>query len=136
MKCIGCDCQEFELKVMRFEPQIKGKKIEVFAQSFVCIKCQTLLMDTVQMNVFRAKAADSYRKQHNLLTSQEIIKYRTSLKMSQDAFAKYLKIGIASIKRWEINGIQDSSHDDHIRLKCDLHHAKTNIISMEERLKC
>jgi hypothetical protein len=39
--------------------------------------------------------------------------------MSQTAFASYLKVGEASIKRWETYYVQDVVQDDHIRLKCD-----------------
>ena len=82
-------------------------------------KCQTPLMDGEQMNVLRRSAADKYRKQYNLLISEEIIKCRASLGMSQTAFANYLKVGEESIKRWETYFVQDVVQDDHIRLKCN-----------------
>jgi len=119
MKCLNCDCEEFESKNIRFNLEIKGEEVEVVVPSFVCTKCQTPLMDGEQMNMLRRSAADKYRKQHHLLTSEEIIKYRTSLGMSQTAFANYLKVGEASIKRWETYFVQDVVQDDHIRLKCD-----------------
>lgn len=84
-------------------------------------------MDTSQMNILRRKAADEYRRQSNLLTSEQIVKYRSMLGMSQAAFAKYLKAGIASIKRWETYFVQDVVQDEHIRLKCDLDYAKLNV---------
>jgi len=101
MKCLNCDSEKFESKNICFNPEIKGDEVEVVVPSFVCKKCQTPLMNGEQMNVLRRSAADKYRKQHNLLTSEEIIKYRALLGMSQTAFAKYLKVGEASIKRWE-----------------------------------
>lgn len=130
MKCLNCDCEKFELKATRFNPEIKGEEIEVVVPAFVCAKCQTPLMDGEQMNVLRRSSANKYRKLHNLLTSEEIIKYRASLGMSQAAFANYLKVGEASIKRWETYYIQDVVQDDHIRLKCDEAYAELNALEV------
>lgn len=130
MKCLNCDCEKFESKKMRFNPEIKGEDVEVVVASFVCTKCQTPLMDGEQMNKLRRSAADKYRKKHNLLTSEEIIRYRASLGMSQAAFANYLKVGEASIKRWETYYVQDVVQDDHIRLKCDEAYAELNALEV------
>lgn len=130
MKCLNCDSEKFESKNIRFNPEIKGEEVEVVVPSFVCTKCQTPLMDGEQMNVLRRRAADKYRKMHNLLTSEEIIKYRALLGMSQAAFANYLKVGEASIKRWETYYVQDVVQDDHIRLKCDEAYAELNALEV------
>jgi putative zinc finger/helix-turn-helix YgiT family protein len=130
MKCLNCDCEKFEIKNIRFNPEIKGEEVEVVVPSSVCTKCQTPLMDGEQMNLLRRNAADKYRKQHNLLTSEEIIKYRATLGMSQSAFANYLKVGEASIKRWETYYVQDVVQDDHIRLKCDEAYAELNALEV------
>jgi hypothetical protein len=46
--------------------------------------------------------------------------------MSQAAFANYLKVGEASVKRWETYYVQD----DHIRLKCDEAYAEHNALEV------
>jgi putative zinc finger/helix-turn-helix YgiT family protein len=130
MKCLNCDCEKFEKKNIRFNPEIKGEEVEVVVPSYVCKECQTPLMDGDQMNLLRRKAADKYRKQHNLLSSEEIIKFRTMLGMSQTAFANYLKVGEASVKRWETYFVQDVVQDDHIRLKCDEAYAELNALEV------
>ncbi len=130
MKCLNCDCEKFETKNVRFNPEIKGEEVEVVVPAFVCTNCQTPLMDGEQMNVLRKAAADKYRKQHNLLTSDDIVKYRISLGMSQVAFANYLKVGEASIKRWETYFVQDVVQNDHIRLKCDEAYAELNALEV------
>lgn len=130
MKCLNCDGERFETKNIRFSPEIKGEEVEVIVPSFVCAACQETLMDGNQMNVLRKCAADTYRKQHNLLTSGEIIKFRTMLGMSQAAFANYLKVGEASVKRWETYYVQDAVQDDHIRLKCDEAYAERNALEV------
>jgi len=130
MKCLSCDCEKFETKNIRFTPEVKGEEVEVVVPSFVCMECQTPLMDTNQMNALRKCAADRYRKLNSLLTSEEILKFRTMLGMSQSAFANYLKVGEASIKRWETYYVQDAVQDDHIRLKCDEAYAELNALEV------
>lgn len=130
MKCLNCDSEKFVSKNLRFNPEIKGEEVEVIVPASVCKECQTPLMDNEQMNVLRKAAADQYRKKHGLLTSEEIIKYRTTLGMSQTAFANYLKVGEASIKRWETYFVQDVVQDDHIRLKCDEAYAEHNALEV------
>lgn len=130
MRCPQCDGEKFETKNIRFNPEIKGEEVEVVAPALVCVKCQAPVMDGEQMNMLRKCAADKYRKQHNLLTSEEIVNYRTALGMSQIAFANYLKVGEASIKRWETYYVQDVVQDDHIRLKCDEAYAEWNALEV------
>ena len=130
MKCLNCDCEKFETKNIRLSPEIKGEEVEVIVPSFVCTQCDTPLMDGDQMNTLRKKAADKYRQIHDLLTSEEIVHYRTLLGMSQIAFANYLKVGEASVKRWETYYVQDAVQDDHIRLKCDEAYAEHNALEV------
>lgn len=131
MKCLHCDGEKFETKSCRFTPEIKGEEVEVVVPALVCKKCQTPLMDDEQMSVLRRAAADEYRKKHNLLTSEEIVNFRTLMGMSQAAFASYLKVGDASIKRWETYFVQDVGQDEHIRLKCDEAYAEYNALSVQ-----
>ena len=87
-------------------------------------------MDSNQMNILRRASADKYRRNHQLLTSEEIIQFRTMLGMSQAAFANYLKVGEASIKRWETYYVQELVQNDHIRLKCDEAYAEWNALEV------
>lgn len=130
MKCLHCENEKFEEKNTRFTPEIKGEEVEVVVPCFVCAKCQNPFMDGTQMNALRRAAADKYRKLHSLLTSDEIIKFRSMLGMSQTAFANYLKVGEASVKRWETYFVQEVVQDDHIRLKCDEAYAELNALEV------
>lgn len=131
MKCLKCDSTDFETKNIRFSSELKGETIDVIVPSFVCKACHTTLMDAKQMNEHRRAVADAYRRKHKLLTSQEIIAYRSRLNMNQTEFARYLNVGEASIKRWETYFIQDAGQDDHIRLKCDEAYAETNFLNIQ-----
>lgn len=130
MKCLNCDGDKFEEKNCRFVPKIKGEEIEVVVPAMVCSKCHHSLMNDEQMSQFRKGVADAYRKKHELLTSEEIVNFRNLFGMSQAAFANYLKVGEASIKRWETYFIQDVGQDEHIRLKCDEAYAEYSALSV------
>lgn len=131
MKCLNCDGKKFENKNCRFTPEIKGEEVEVIVPALVCSHCGAPLMDDEQMNHLRKIAADVYRKNHGLLTSEEIIRFRSMFGMSQTAFANYLKVGEASIKRWETYFVQDIGQDEHIRLKCDEAYAEFSALNVE-----
>ena len=118
MKCLKCKNEEFIEQKIRFKPSIKGEIVEVIVPCMTCTKCHSPLMNSEQMNILRKAAADKYKELHGLLTSSQIITYRKQLKMSQSAFADYLNVGEASIKRWETYYIQDASQDELIKLKC------------------
>jgi putative zinc finger/helix-turn-helix YgiT family protein len=130
MICLNCGNEKFEVKNARLKPEIKGEIVEIIAPAFVCTNCQAPLMDDTQMSIARRITADEYRKKHHLLTSEEIIKFRTILGMSQTAFAHYLKVGEASIKRWETYFVQEDAQDEHMRLKCDAAYAELNALEV------
>lgn len=130
MKCLNCDGDKFEEKSCRFTPEIKGDEVEVVVSAMICTKCHTPLMNDEQMSQMRKAAADAYRKKHGLLTSAEIVNFRTLFGMSQAAFATYLKVGEASIKRWETYFVQDIGQDEHIRLKCDEAYAEFSALNV------
>ena len=130
MKCLQCGGERFGKKKMRFTPEIKGEHVAVSVLTHVCTECSAPLMDSDQMNHLRRAAADQYRRMHQLLTSEEIIKFRQALGMSQIAFANYLKVGEASVKRWETYFVQDEVQDENIRLKCDEAYAESNALEV------
>lgn len=130
MKCLKCSNDDFIEQQVRFSPEIKDQVVELILPCKVCKNCKTPWIDTQQMNILRRAAADKYRETNGLLTSSQIIAYRETLGMSQAAFARYLNVGEASIKRWETYYIQDTSQDDHIRLKCDEAYAETNFLDI------
>lgn len=131
MKCMHCGCEKFTEKKVRFNPTVKDEIVEVIAPAFVCSECNEALMNSEQMNFLRKVSADEYKKNHGLLTSSQIISFRESLGMSQSAFARYLSVGEASIKRWETYFIQDASQDELIRLKCDDAVAEMNFLNIQ-----
>jgi len=71
------------------------------------------------MPEFSRLLSDKYRAAHGLLTSVDIRDRRNRLGMTQLEFAKYLGVGIASVKRWEMGKIQDARSNALIIEKTD-----------------
>tara|TARA_Y100000296_G_C5023962_1_gene181283 strand:+ start:214 stop:579 length:366 start_codon:yes stop_codon:yes gene_type:complete len=117
--CIECNSKKFKESDTLHSAEIRGEIIKVITSSFVCQNCRATVMNSEQMNRFRRISADQYRLNHKLLTSYDIVNCRKQLGMSQIEFARYLKVGSASIKRWETYFVQDESQNELIRLKCN-----------------
>jgi putative zinc finger/helix-turn-helix YgiT family protein len=113
------------------EGRYRGRVYKVQASAHVCSKCGYYLVEASDTPELMRNLSDAYRSEMGLLTSDQIRGYRESLGLSQQRFAEYLKVGVASIKRWELGGVQDSVNDDHIRLKCDAAYAAANAASVK-----
>jgi putative zinc finger/helix-turn-helix YgiT family protein len=104
-----------------------GERFRVPAEGMVCPNCGYATLHAGQIDALSTKLADAYRKRHGLLTSSEIRKIRSELGMSQQEFAAYLNVGVASVKRWELGKVQERSMDDLVRIKCSLPSARRNV---------
>ena len=126
MNCLRCG-SELEMKVTTMEGEYAGEPYRVPAEAMVCPRCGYATLHASQMDAFNTKIADAYRKRHRLLTSSEIRRIRIDLGMSQEEFATYLSVGVASVKRWELGKVQEKSMDDLVRIKCSLPSARRNV---------
>ena len=126
MNCLRCG-SELEKKVTTMEGDYAGEPYRVPAEAMVCRKCGYRTLHASQIDAFSTAVADAYRKRHGLLTSSEIRETRDELGMSQQGFASYLSVGVASVKRWELGKVQERSMDDLIRIKCSLPSARRNV---------
>ena len=126
MNCLRCG-SELENKVTTMEGEYAGEQYRVPAEAMVCPECGYATLHAGQTDAFSTAVADAYRKRHGLLTSSEIRKIRGDLGMSQEEFAAYLSVGVASVKRWELGKVQEKSMDDLVRIKCSLPSARRNV---------
>lgn len=118
MICLKCDSEEFVLKRdARVEQVFRGENFHVPASVMACKNCNWYFLADGQGDELRRNTADAYRKKHGLLTSSDIKAMRAELGMSQREFASFLRVGEASVKRWETWQVQDASSDELMRLK-------------------
>ena len=113
--------------------EVRGEKITVRCECTMCNRCGFQVLSQEQSNHYTVASADAYREKHGLLTSTELKGTRQRLKLSQQGFAAFLKVGVASVKRWEAGLIQDEALDQLIRLRTDLSAARNNVRDLEAR---
>jgi putative zinc finger/helix-turn-helix YgiT family protein len=127
MTCIQCRKFELEEKSVGMSAEVKGEPVLVENISgWVCPGCGYKTLHSSVMPEYMRLAADAYRRKHSLLTSDEIRERRDLIHQTQDQFARYLGVGIASVKRWELGQVQDRAMDKLIRLCTDPNEALDN----------
>lgn len=126
MNCYQCG-KEMRTQRARMPGEYAGEKFLVETDAMVCPKCGYTTLHASQIDAFATMLADKYRAKHGLLTSAQIRTIRNKLGKSQEEFAKYLNVGVASVKRWELGKVQDKSSDELIRLKSSLAQAEQNV---------
>jgi putative zinc finger/helix-turn-helix YgiT family protein len=132
VNCIHCGKANLRKRETQLDGEIKAERFTVSMRGLVCPKCGFTTVEGEQMPEYMRLVADAYRTKHGLLTSDEIRNRRARLGMSQAEFAKYLGVGIASLKRWEMGKVQDVSSDELIKLRTDESAASRNLQAIRE----
>jgi len=135
MNCIQCGKAQLVKRRARVRGELKGEAFSVTLPALVCPSCGFTTVEGVDMPEYMRLVADAYRKKHRLLTSDEIRRRRQRLGMSQLRFSEYLGVGIASLKRWEMGKVQDTSSDELIRLRTDEKAASDNLKRIRRLLR-
>ena len=94
----------------------RGVNIIVPIEQYRCTVCGVDAGTVNQTARIQKSIADAYRKAVSLLTGDEIVEKRKRLGLTQDALAKRMNVGIASIKRWEGGTLQSKSMDHALRI--------------------
>jgi putative zinc finger/helix-turn-helix YgiT family protein len=94
----------------------RGMEIPCRIEAYVCPECGMEAGKVHSAGAIQAQLADGFRKRTGLLTGEEIRSLRKKKGLTQQDLADCLKIGVASIKRWETGLIQSKSMDQALRL--------------------
>jgi putative zinc finger/helix-turn-helix YgiT family protein len=94
----------------------RGAEIIHPVEYFMCPECKFAAQTIDQASEVQKNLADAYRSTVGLLTGKQIAESRKKLVLTQEQFADKLKVGIASIKRWEGTLIQSRSMDRILRM--------------------
>ena len=132
MKCFQCDKGKLISKIAEVTGEVRGEKFTVRSEAMVCNRCGFQVLSDEQSVAYTVAISDAYRENRGLLTSKELKDIRGRRGLSQRAFARFLKVGVASVKRWESGLIQDEAHDQLIRLRTDLRVARRNTRELEQ----
>lgn len=106
-ECISCGQAELQYKTVELTGEVRGETFTVEMPGLECPACGYKTIEGPDSAEYERLLADKYRAAHGLLTSEEIRSRRNKLGISQEEFAHYVGVGVASIKRWEWGRIQD-----------------------------
>ena len=117
-KVLKCPNGHGKMIIKKFQKSVnfRGVDLSYQAEIYACPACGEKASDTSLSATTQREISDAYRRAVNLLTGKEIREGRKKLKLSQDALARRMNVGIASIKRWEGGLIQTKAMDRALRL--------------------
>ena len=117
-KVINCPNGHGKMLIEKLDKSMKFRGVDITfqAEHYVCPVCGLEAGSIDQTSATQRAVSDAYRKAVNLLTGKEIREGRKRLNLTQDALAKRMTVGIASIKRWERGLIQSKSMDKALRI--------------------
>jgi putative zinc finger/helix-turn-helix YgiT family protein len=132
--CFECEHGRLAGADVQLTGERNGENFVIQMPGLRCGSCGFETIDSVESAEFTRLVSDAYREKHGLLTGVEIRARREQLKMSQQPFAEYLGVGVASVKRWELGQVQDKAMDELIRLKTDPEAARNNLRALESQV--
>lgn len=127
MNCPNCAKANLRKEKTQIPGEMKGERFSVSMEGLVCPRCGWKTVAGKDMADYMRRLADAYRAAHLLLTSEEIRQRRSRLGMNQEEFARYLGVGVASVRRWEMGKVQDVSSNELIKLRTDEADARLNL---------
>lgn len=81
---------------------VNGQKVPVEdASHLLCPACGEVVLRADEVRRLRRGALAAYRRQHGLLSAEEIRAIREHFGLSQSVFAGLLRLGSNTISRWE-----------------------------------
>lgn len=95
--------------------EFRDMNLSIKVDLYKCNECGLEAGNADQTAKIQRTISDAYRKKTGLLTSVEIRAARKRMGLTQSDLADQLRIGIASIKRWERGLIQTKSMDKALR---------------------
>lgn len=104
------------IKKTRKRIAFRGQDLVIPVEQYVCPICGAEAGTVEQTAAIQRAISDAYRKAVDLMTGKEIVEGRKRLGLTQEAIAKRMHVGIASIKRWEGGTIQSKSMDQALRI--------------------
>ncbi len=93
----------------------RGVELNVPVSRAVCGKCGMTASEIPAAGAVQREIAEKYRQIKGLLTGKEIRTLRQAKSLTQEELAAQMRVGVASIKRWENANIQSRSMDNLLR---------------------
>jgi putative zinc finger/helix-turn-helix YgiT family protein len=102
----------------------RGMEIPCQMEAYICPVCGMEAGTVNSTGALQRELAEAFRKRTGLFTGEELKSLRKKRRLTQQELADRLKIGVASIKRWETGLIQSKSMDHALRIHLTGHRLK------------
>lgn len=117
----GADPDRWQVVNRPINQEFRGESFAISGRVFTCADCGFESMVPSEQDALVHATWNAYRQRHGFLAPDTIIRFRKELGLTQESFANYLGVGVASVKRWEKGLVQDKAMDELIRSKMELH---------------
>lgn len=121
MKVFNCPRGHDKMKLQKITKTVnfRGMDIPCHVEAYICPECGLEAGTGNSAGAVQQELADAFRKRAGLLTGEDIKSLRKKRGLTQLALADLLRVGVASIKRWETGLIQSKSMDRVLRLQLE-----------------
>ena len=120
-KCAECGSSAFEVRIEPDESQRNGQSFTVDVEYSVCRQCGDIVIFSDQIKRNDCVLRDAWRKIDGLLTAQEIVALRNTLKLTQQDAAKIFGGGTNAFSKYERSEvIQSVAMDKLMRAALDV----------------
>ena len=119
MKCIKCGHVVEPEAPRTVDAELKGEHVSVTLDAPQCAHCGRVVILGKSVRAYHRAVSNAYRRKVGLLTMDEIDRLRRNLNMTWPEFARYVFVGIVTLKRWKRGEIQTQALDRLVRLRAD-----------------
>lgn len=134
MKCIQCGSQMEPDALRSLVAEVKGEKVEFTLEVPACPQCGEIRLRGDKLREYHVRASDAFRRQHDLLTSEELRSRQKALGMTLESFAAFVFIGVATLKRWLAGEIQSEALDKLVRMCTDFGELQQSALALTEAM--
>lgn len=127
--CPVCDNSDgIELVTTKKDFNVRGESFSVDVAYYQCPQCHEEFTDPSLPDPF-ASAYEMFRRNHRMLTPQEIRDFRHRFGLTQAELAGILGLGGATLSRYESGRLQDETHDTLLRLAMEPENLRTLVVT-------
>lgn len=127
MNCIECGAQMHEGPVT-LHGVYRGQRLSVeMERGFACSECEYKTIHGRDSSEFSSRLKEEYREANRRLDPAGFVDLRAMTGLSQNAYAKYLHVGPATVKRWEAGDIPDLALEDVAKWRSDPRRAEVEL---------
>ncbi|SHF05332.1 putative zinc finger/helix-turn-helix protein, YgiT family [Desulfacinum infernum DSM 9756] len=109
------DGREMDLRKVRRTATIRGRTVTYLPNRYVCPKCGIEAESPELAATNQKRLSEAYKKAEGLLTAVQIVEARRRRGWTQEDLARVARVGVASVKRWELGSIQSKANDEALR---------------------